>query len=225
MLAVTACERNAGRKFRDYLKKHGEAILDGKRAVRVHQCRKTNKATLGEAVYVPGSDVHHILDSEVMLAVSHSIEDLAMDIGKGELIATFQDLSNFEPQRQRYVALAEKLDAVRVWGAGEIPQGCRGIDFIVTNDPKVRKYWLVLFESPTCRAILLCRQVNQSTEFARKRFVGFYSFNPYLVQSIRWRFNLLTSGLSRILRHWEKTFPFPDCKAKEVEAHFRNHCR
>ena len=53
------------------------------------------------------------------------------------------------------------------------------------------------------------RQVNKATKFADKKFVGFYSFNPYLVQSIRWRFNLLSCGLSKVIAHWEKSVSLP----------------
>lgn len=221
MIAVTACERNAGNKFREYIRKHSDQMNRGKGAIKVQRCKHTDKATLGDTVFVPESDVHHVLDSEIMLGVSHAIEDLAMDIGEGELIATFQDLGNFETQRKRYNRIATKLDAVRVWGSGPKPKGCPKIDFICTDDPKINRYWLVLFDSPRCRAILLCRQINRTKNFNKKHFVGFYSFNPYLVQSVRWRFNLLSSGLSRILKHWEATFPFPDCDVKDVSARFK----
>lgn len=219
MIAETACERNAGRKFQEFIERHRDEGSKG--AFTINRCRETDRVTLGDAVYVPKSDVHHVLDSDIMLGVSHAIEDLAEDIGEGELIATFQEFKNFEPQRDRYNRLARRLNAVRVWGSGPKPKGCPKIDFISAADPKVKRYWLVLFDSPRCRAILLCRQLNRAKTFDKKHFIGFYSFNPYLVQSVRWRFNLLSSGLSRILAHWEKVFPFPDAELKDVAARFR----
>lgn len=216
MLAVTACERNAGRKFHEYLQRYKAEIQGAKRAVRIHHCRKTDQTTLGDAVFVPESDVHHVLAAEVMLAVSHAIEDLAGDIGRGELIAAVQDFAFFEPHRDRYRLLAGKVDAVRVWGAGTPPKKCPGVDFVVAEEPKIRRYWLVLFDSPTCRAILLCRQINQTQTFANKKFVGFYSFNPFLVQSIRRRFNLLSCGLTKIVQLLEKSYPLPDLKPGDI---------
>ncbi|MEM1059268.1 MAG: DICT sensory domain-containing protein [Verrucomicrobiota bacterium] len=216
--AVTECEKAAGRKFKKHLKNYQGMCSEHKGAVRVHRQRDAKEdCSLGEAVFVPDSDVHHILDSPVMLAISHAIEDLALEHGGGELISTFQDFKNFAPQKERYLELAEKLDSVRVWGSGEPPEGCRDIDFVYVDDPKVRKYWLVLYDNPECHAMLLCRQVNRALKYENKKFVGFYSFNPYLVQSIRWRFNLLSSGLAKVLTHWEQSFQFPSVTSQHLQ--------
>ncbi len=217
MEAVTPCEKAASRKFQQHLKNYQELYSEHKGAVRVHRNRKETAATLGDAVYVPDSDVHHLMDTQVMLGISHAIEDLALANGGGEFISTFQDFKNFAPQKERYLKLAEVLDDVRVWGAGDPPEDCPSIDFVFADDPKVKKYWLVLYDSPDCRAMLLCRQVNRAQKFPSKKFVGFYSFNPYLVQSIRWRFNLLSSGLGKVLNHWEKSFQFPTLEPKQLQ--------
>jgi len=215
--AVTKCEKQASRKFHQHLKNYQAMCQEHKGAVRVHHKRQDTECSLGEAVYVPDSDVHHLMDTSVMLAISHALEDLALNNGGGEFIATFQDFANFVPQQERYCELAKKVDMVRVWGSGQPPEGCRDIDFVYADDPKVRKYWLVLYDHPDCRAMLLCRQVNRALKFESKKFVGFYSFNPYLVQSIRWRFNLLSSGLAKVLHHWEKSFQFPNIGAKQLQ--------
>lgn len=218
MEAVTKCEKAANRKFRQHLKNYEALCKEHKGAVRVHRKRNESACTLGDAVYVPDSDVHHLMDTQVMLGISHAIEDLALaNGGGGEFISTFQHFDNFLPQKERYLKLAKALDTVRVWGCGEPPEGCDDIDFVFADDPKVRKYWLVLYDSPDCRAMLLCRQVNRAQKFDSKKFVGFYSFNPYLVQSIRWRFNLLSSGLGKVLSHWEKSFQFPAVGPKQLQ--------
>ena len=139
----------------------------------------------------------------------------------GELIATFQEFENFLPEKKRYVSLAEDLDAVRVWGHGTVPKNCGKVDFVQTNDERIGRYWLVLFDSPDARAVLLGRQVNKATKFEDKKFVGFYSFNPYLVQSIRWRFNLLSCGLSKVIAHWEKSVSLPDLKMGDLERYLK----
>ena len=156
-----------------------------------------------------------------MLAISHAIEDIASETRQGELIATFQDFDNFLPEKNRYKSLAEDLDAVRVWGFGKVPNKCGKVDFIQTTEDRLRRYWLVLFDSEHTRAVLLCKQVNKASKFADKKFIGFYSFNPYLVQSIRWRFNLLSCGLTKVIAHWEKTFPFPDLKMCDLERYLK----
>ncbi|MCE0484260.1 MAG: hypothetical protein LV479_08490 [Methylacidiphilales bacterium] len=157
------------------------------------------------------------MEFEAMVAISHAIEDIASEVGKGELIATFQDFKNFLPYKAKYMSLADELDAVRVWGCGPVPKNCGNIDFVSAEESRLKRYWLVLFDSEKSRAVLLCRQVNRSSQLKEKKFIGFYSFNPYLVQSIRWRFNLMSCGLSRVISHWERSFPFPDLKMRDID--------
>lgn len=221
MIAVTPCERRALKKFSHYIKEYAKPLKGSALAVRVCHVPKKQKASLGEEVKVPVSDAHHLFSSAFTLAMSHAIEDIAMEAGTGELISTFQHMDHFLPEKKRYCALSKTIDKVRVWGEGERPKGCGQIDFVTPCHPKIARYWMVLFDSPHCRAVLLCKQINKATVFSDKQFVGFYSFNPYLVQSIRWRFNLLTSGLCKMVSHWEKSFPIPDIRVSEVNAHLK----
>jgi hypothetical protein len=217
MLAKTSCENRTTKKFRSKLKPYHHHFEKCPKALCVHGGHRSGQVRLGDAVKIPDSDLHHVMDPEAMLAISHAIEDIAGEIRQGELIATFQDFENFLPEKKRYISLAEDLDAVRVWGHGDVPKHCGHVDFVQTNDERLRRYWLVLFDSPGARAVLLGRQVNKARKFAEKKFVGFYSFNPYLVQSIRWRFNLLSCGLSRVISHWEKSVSLPDLKMCDLE--------
>lgn len=221
MIAKTNCEKATTKRFKAKLKPYHHHFHKCTKAVCVHHGRSQDKVRLGDLVTIPDSDLHHVMDSAAMLAISHAIEDIASEEGKGELIATFQDFENFLPHKARYVRLAEELDAVRVWGCGKPPQKCGKVDFIQADEAKLLKYWLVLFDSEHARAVLLCKQVNKATKFEDKKFIGFYSFNPYLVQSIRWRFNLLSCGLSRVISHWEKSFPFPDFKMRDLDRLIR----
>jgi hypothetical protein len=220
MLAKTNCEKATNKKFKAKLKPYHHHF-DKSKAMCVHHGREKSQVRLGDLVTIPDSDLHHVMDSKAMLAISHAIEDIAGEERKGELIATFQDFHNFLPHKTRYISLAEDLDAVRVWGCGKVPQKCGKVDFIQADEAKLLKYWLVLFDSEHTRAVLLCKQVNKAAKFEDKKFLGFYSFNPYLVQSIRWRFNLLSCGLSKVIAHWEKSFPFPDLKMKDLDRMIR----
>ena len=221
MLVKTNCEQATTKRFKDKLKPYQPTFEKCSKAVCVHSGRSRDKIRLGELVTVPDSDLHHVMDSEAMLAISHAIEDIAAEERHGELIATFQDFKNFLPYRNRYMSMAEDLDAVRVWGCGEVPRKCGKVDFIQADEKRLLRYWLVLFESEHANAVLLCKQVNRAEKFADKKFLGFYSFNPYLVQSIRWRFNLLSCGLSRVIAHWEKSMPFPDLKMRDLDRLIR----
>ncbi len=217
MLAKTSCEKATTKRFKAKLKPYHHHFHRSSKAIAVHHGRSQDKVRLGDLVTIPDSDLHHVMDADAMLAISYAIEDIASEERQGELIATFQNFENFMPHKTRYMSLAEDIDAVRVWGSGRPPQKCGKVDFIVADDAKLLRYWLVLFDSPDARAVLLCKQVNKAEKFEDKKFLGFYSFNPYLVQSIRWRFNLLSCGLSRVISHWEKSFPFPDLKMRDLD--------
>ena len=221
MLAKTNCERATTKRFKAKLKPYHHHFKDCSKAVCVHHGRSHAKVRLGDLVTIPDSDLHHVMDSKAMLAISHAIEDVAAEERQGELIATFQDFKNFLPHKNRYIGLAEGLDTVRVWGCGQVPQKCGKVDFIQADEQRLLRYWLVLFDSEHTRAVLLCKQVNRAEKFEDKKFLGFYSFNPYLVQSIRWRFNLLSCGLSGVMSHWEKSFPFPDLKMRDLDRLIR----
>jgi len=217
MLAKTSCEKATTKRFKAKLKPYHHHFQRCSKAVAVHHGRSHEKVRLGDLVTIPDSDLHHVMDADAMLAISYAIEDIASEERQGELIATFQNFENFLPHKTRYMSLAEDIDAVRVWGCGKPPAKAGKVDFIVADDAKLLRYWLVLFDSPDARAVLLCKQVNKAEKFEDKKFLGFYSFNPYLVQSIRWRFNLLSCGLSRVISHWEKSFPFPDLKMRDLD--------
>ncbi len=209
MLAKTKCEKATTKRFKAKLKPYHHHFNGCSKAVCVHHGRSHSKVRLGDLVTIPDSDLHHVMDSKAMLAISHAIEDIAAEERQGELIATFQDFKNFLPHKNRYMGLAEDLDAVRVWGCGKVPEKCGNVDFIQADEQRLLRYWLVLFDSEHTRAVLLCKQVNKAVKFEDKKFIGFYSFNPYLVQSIRWRFNLLSCGLSRVISHWGEVVPLP----------------
>ena len=221
MLAKTRCEKATTKRFKAKLKPYHHHFHKCAKAVCVYNGRSQGKVRLGDLVTIPDSDLHHVMDSAAMLAISHAIEDIAAEERQGELIATFQDFKNFLPHKSRYMAMAEDLDAVRVWGCGKVPQKSGKVDFIQADEQRLLRYWLVLFDSEHTRAVLFCKQVNRAEKFEDKKFIGFYSFNPYLVQSIRWRFNLLSCGLSRVISHWEKSFSFPDFKMRDLDRLIR----
>jgi len=208
-------------RFKAKLKPYHHQFDKCSKAVCVHNGRSKDKVRLGDLVTIPDSDLHHVMDAGAMMAISHAIVDIAVEERHGELIATFQDFKNFLPYRKRYMGLAEDLDAVRVWGSGKVPQKCGKVDFIQADDQRLLRYWLILFDSDNAHSVLLCKQVNRAVKFEKKKFIGFYSFNPYLVQSIRWRFNLLSCGLSGVISHWEKSFPFPDLNMRDIERLIR----
>jgi hypothetical protein len=187
------------------------------------KARGKKAITLGDMVTIPESDIIHLFNNEAMLAVSHAIEDLASEQREGELISTFQKMKNFLPQKKRYTGLSKDLDSVRVWGEGEPPKRCGRIDFIPIFRPELFKYWIVLFSSTKVKAVLICRQVNQSEVFTEKLFAGFYSFNPFLVESVRRQFNLMSCGLDYVVNQWEKDYYFAAPPLAQINQYFQQH--
>lgn len=218
MIAVTTTENKTQKQFAAKFKSHF-STLNCKCAPVVKVEKKGEKQA---RFRLPETDITHVFNNEAMLAFSYAIEDLAGEKREGEIISTFQKFDNFLPQKKRYVSLAKDLDAVRVWGTGSIPQRCGKIDFIPILDPRVKKYWMVLYTSQEDCVILLCRQLNRATSFEKKIFTGFYSFNPFLVNSIKRNFNLMTCGLERIGKKWEKQLAIPSLPLSKVEELFRD---
>lgn len=160
------------------------------------------------AVKAPIPDITHIFNNGAMLAVSHAIEDLADETSKGELIVTFQDLKKFLPRRQRYIQMAKKLNSIRIWGKGTPPANCPNIDFVPVFHTAVLRYWVVLFTSPKVNAVLVGREINKAADMTKRYFAGFYSLNPFVIQSLRRNFALMSSGLEGSVQNWEKKCRF-----------------
>ena len=202
MICRTSEEKRSEKLFRSRLRPY----LKTKKTRSIPASPKARGQNPSEIVVLPVADVTHLFNHDAMLAASHAIEDLARDTGCGELIATFQRMENFSPQRGRYLEIAGEIDAVRVWAEGEPPARTSSIDFIPIFHPLLARYWVVLFESADIHAVLFCKQANDSREFSRKIFSGFYSFNPFLVRCIRRRFSLLAAGVDGVVAHFERNF-------------------
>jgi hypothetical protein len=112
--------------------------------------------------------------------------------------------------------MAKHLDAIRIWGEGIPPSNCPGIDFVPVFHPEVLRYWVVLFSSHSMNAILVGKQLNKTDDISKKIFVGFYSLNPFVVDSLRRSFALLGSGLGGALQMWESKCKFPKITTKEL---------
>lgn len=216
MIVKTTQEEATLRRFEKKLRPYITRLQP--KAIPLRRQKNRKSITLGELVSIPASDITHVFNNEAMLAISHAIEDLAGETRQGELLATFQKIENFTCQKQRYVSLSQDLDAVRVWAAGRPPARAGKIDFVPIFRPELEKYWIVLFASPRAHAVLVCRQSNQATRFTEKIFTGFYSFNPFLTESIRRHFNLISCGLDGMVTRWEKELHLPAVTLGDINS-------
>ncbi len=218
MIAVTKCEKATAKKFNKAIKKYLCPKKSTPSAVRVHQSRKKNKKiTLGEAVVIPDTDLHHVLDADTVLGVSNAIIDLSSEVRGGDLIVSFSDFEDFKQYQTLLESISKDSDCVRIWAYGKTPKNRKNIDFIPMQHKKLQNYHLVLFQSDKSRAVLVCRQINNAKKTQDRKYLGFYSFNPYLVESIRWRFNLVTCGISKLVKAWDNSLPLPDLHMKEID--------
>ena len=151
-----------------------------------------------------------------MRAMGHAVEELALHSEGGELIVLFPDIDAFLPLRERYAQLARKPCRIRVWAPGTPPKRCSKIDFVVSVHPRLAKYRLYLFSGADRSALVCCKQLGRPRNngerealACQERYVGFCSFDPYVVESVRWRFKLLSCGLEKLVRRWEGFFPLP----------------
>jgi len=215
MIVATRQEDQTRKRFERKLKPYLEAGIQ--RALPVRRSTGKKTVTLGEMVAIPAHDITHVFNNEAMLAISHAIEDLAAEVREGELLATFQKMENFQYQRKRYAGLSRDLDAVRVWASGRPPARAGKIDFVPIFRKELERYWVVLFASPHAHAVLVCRQANEAQRFGDKIFTGFYSFNPFLVESIRRHFNLISCGLDGLVAGWEREFQMPSISLRDIQ--------
>ncbi|MDD2676674.1 MAG: hypothetical protein PHP75_04320 [Methylacidiphilaceae bacterium] len=187
----------------------------GRYAVRLREARK-GQLVPHSLVEAPNEDQLHVFGGSQVRAMGHAVEELALHSDGGELIVLFPDLDAFSPLRERYAQLAKKPCRVRVWAPGTPPKRCSKIDFVVSVHPRLAKYRLYLFSGVGRSALVCCKQLGRARSngereplACQERYVGFCSFDPYVVESVRWRFNLLSCGLEKLVRHWEGFFPLP----------------
>jgi hypothetical protein len=162
-------------------------------------------------------------DGEAVLAVSHAIEELALEEANGALLATMQEFRHFEPHRERYWQLAATLAEVRVIARGRRPARHGHLKFLVTNHRTLARFWTVLYQGHQRRAMLICRQANTAKVFEQKRFDGFYTFAPGLIAGVREDLEQILTGRTGGMEEFERLLAI-DRAVKRLAAEFtREH--
>ncbi|MFC4356678.1 DICT sensory domain-containing protein [Halobium salinum] len=127
--------------------------------------------------------VFSALDRRRLLAASREIEDRALRVGTGTLVAGFQRLSVFESQMEVYLNLASATDLdVHVFGDADWePPELPGITVHASDDPDVTETWFVAFDGggdPWYECALVAREVGDG------RYEGFWTYDPSLVDRV-----------------------------------------
>ncbi|MCS7064120.1 MAG: hypothetical protein NZM04_08800 [Methylacidiphilales bacterium] len=217
VFAETPCERRAIHLFREHYEKAAQELGKTPYAIPVIE-RRDGTHLLGKNSVMPRSDRCYVFDLHTLKFLSCAILDLAKKVDQGRIIGVWQDFDYYREEDARFKALAQTFESIRVWGCGQTPSRRKRVDFCQTQDPRILKYWITLFRSAGCRAVLIARQINKTSDPAKKRFVGFYTFNPYMVKWIAWRFNLCCCGIGKLFDQWEDELHLPQIKMSELRA-------
>jgi hypothetical protein len=218
VFAETPCERRAIKLFR----KHYEAARSKPAVASLYALAVIEKRDgthfIQKNSVIPQHDRCYVFDLNTLKLLSRAILDLAQRINEGQIIGVWQDFQYYQEENGAFKALSKTFDSIRIWGQGSPPKQAIKTDFCITHDPRILRYWITLFRSGGCRAALIARQINKAQNPQKKRFVGFYTFNPYMVKWIRWRFNLCCCGIGKLFDEWEKELHLPKIKASELSS-------
>jgi hypothetical protein len=215
VFAETPCERRAIELFREHYEAAHRVPGQSLYAIPVIE-KRDGTYTIKKTSIIPQHDRCYIFDLFTLKLLSRAILDLAKKINEGQIIGVWQDFQYYKEEDASFKALSKSFDSIRVWGEGSPPRRRRKTDFCTTQDPRILRYWITLFRSGSCRAALIARQINKTQNSDKKRFIGFYTFNPYMVKWIRWRFNLCCCGIGKLFNEWEKELHLPRIKSSEL---------
>jgi hypothetical protein len=215
VFAETPCERRAIELFQEHYEAARLTHSLSPHAIQVIE-KRDGTHTLKKTSVIPVRDRCYLFDLPTLKFLSRAILDLAKKINEGQIIGVWQDFEYYNQEEAAFKELAKTFEYIRIWGDGEKPKQRKKTDFCITKDPRILRYWITLFRSPGCRAALIARQINKTKDPSKKRFVGFYTFNPYMVKWIKWRFNLCCCGIGKLFDEWEKELKLPKIKASEL---------
>ena len=132
-------------------------------------------------------------DSDAVLALSQTIEEMALEEASGSLLAAIQEGAQFESHRERYWQLATTLADVQIIASRKLAR-TRSLKFCRDTDGLVKRFWMVLYEGRRFQVLLLCEQVNEAEAFDEKQFAGFYTLNRRIVSQTREDFRATLAG-------------------------------
>ena len=167
-----------------------------------------------------GTNGFFLFDAEATLAVSHAIAELALEEASGRLLAMFQEFKNFEPHRERYWQLAATLDQVQVIGHGKKPAVHGRLKFIAVGQREAAGFWAVLYQGRSVQVLFIARQANDAKLFEERRFSGFYTFRPWIIERVREDIVALCSGRRETITEFERMATI-DQAAKHLVRGFR----
>jgi len=165
-------------------------------------------------------EVFHGLDADAMLAMTHAIEEIAMEEADGRLMVSFQDFRHFMDHRERYEQLSATLDEVTVLGVGRKPDALNRVRFRGVDGTALRHYWIAAYRGRRSQVILAGRQINETRFIPRKRFVGFYSLASSAVNRLWSNVDTVAAGRADALHEFERWQEL-DLAVRRLDAGFQ----
>jgi hypothetical protein len=151
-----------------------------------------------------GPDEFYGLDADAMLAITHGIEDLALEKARGKLMVSFQDLKYFDDHREQYWQLAATIEEVAVLGTGQVPRPESRIHFHSVGHTVLQHFWLVIYQAPSDHIMLMGRQLNDTQFIPEKRFLAYYTFEAPIIERTRRDIEAVLAGSSDGLPEFER---------------------
>jgi DICT domain-containing protein len=153
----------------------------------------------GGGLPVTETDTFRTLNFSLMLSISHYIEDRFIEKRlSGLFVASFQKLSLFLPQQERYAAIARTSQQVWIIGEPDIapPFIAENLQFFRPADAACRDYWIVLSDDTRFRIALFAREcrlpepqsaasVKNGYPRGKRRFEGFWTYRDEYIDTIR----------------------------------------
>lgn len=173
--------RNKGLSNREFLERVREYLLLENGILETDELGNGSRPIPLEEIE---ENTFYLFDSDALLALSQTIEDLALEEAGGSLLAAIQEGGIYEQHRDRYWQLAATLEEVQLISSGKLAR-IGSLKFCHDAKGLLEKFWMLLYEGRRFRALLLCQQVNDAQKFDEKKFIGFYTFNPRIISQAR----------------------------------------
>jgi DICT domain-containing protein len=125
----------------------------------------------------------YVFSVQAMTTISHIIEDFVMDNpGAADMHVSFQLISRFANQAERYEHLADVVKGLWLYGVMDatLPDLPRRV-IIDTGGTLLEKYWFVIAYGPGIHMTLIAEEIEPSRLSGKWRmYEGVYTFDPNL---------------------------------------------
>ncbi len=129
----------------------------------------------------------YIFSLQAMIEISHMIEDFVMANPRtADMHVSFQALSRFSYQYERYVNIVEAANGLWLYGALDVsPPNLRKTIIVDTAGTPLEKYWFVIAYGQGVHMTLLAEEINvERLPHEPRMYEGFYTFDPNLAYKV-----------------------------------------